>query len=144
MDVNVKFEFLAVIGVVGGFLAKLLGGWDVALSALILFMTIDYLTGFMVAAVFKKSPKSETGASNSHAGFKGLCKKGVILLIVMIALKLDELAGFDYVRYAAIMWFVGNESISIFENVGLMGVDLPPVISKALDVLVKEERRSQE
>jgi toxin secretion/phage lysis holin len=141
MDLNVKFEVLAVIGVVGGFLAKLLGGWDVALSALILFMTIDYLTGFMVAAVFKNSPKSETGASNSHAGFKGLCKKGVVLLIVMIALKLDELAGFDYVRYATIMWFIGNESISIFENVGLMGVDLPPVISKTLDVLVKEERK---
>ena len=72
--------FITVIGCIGGVISTALGGWDAGLIALIIFMGIDYATGILLAAVFKKSKKSKTGALESNAGFKGLLKKGMCLL----------------------------------------------------------------
>lgn len=125
-------------GTVGSFVANLCGGWDGAMKALIIFMAIDYITGFLVAAVFKESPKSETGALESRAGFKGLCRKGVTLLIVVAAHQLDIMTGVDYIRNAVIIGFCANELISIVENGGLMGVPMPSVMRKAIDILTRK------
>ena len=111
------------------------------MNTLIIFMAIDYFTGFMVGAVFNKSPKSENGALDSKVGFKGLCKKGVMLLIVLISARLDLMTSSDYIRDAVIIAFSLNELVSIFENAGLMGIKMPTVISKAIDSLKGEGTR---
>ena len=125
------------VGVIGGFVAMAFGGWSEALITLIVFMSVDYITGLAVAGIFKKSKKSETGALESRAGFKGLCRKGVALLIVLVAVRLDIVMQTSYIKDAVIIAFIANESISIIENAGLMGIPIPGVITKAIDVLKK-------
>lgn len=127
------------IGIIGATVTTLFGGWSAGLTTLIFFMAIDYISGLLVAGVFKTSPKSETGALSSKVGYRGLCKKGMILLFVLIAYRLDLLIGTDYIRDAAIIGFCVNELISIVENAGLMGIPLPPILIKAIDVLVNRE-----
>lgn len=130
-----KNSVCTLIGMVGGAISAAFGGWNAALTTLVIFMTIDYLSGLVVAGVFHKSKKSDSGALDSHAGWKGLCKKGMTLLIVLIAYRLDLAIGVNYIRDAVIIGFVANEAISIVENAGLMGVPMPSVITKAIDVL---------
>ena len=98
-------------------------------------MGIDYLTGPIVAGVFNKSPKSEGGALESRAGWKGLVRKGMTLLIVLIACRLDVMLGVNYIRDAVVIAFVVNETLSIVENAGLMGVPIPAAITKAIEML---------
>ncbi|MBE7024013.1 MAG: phage holin family protein, partial [Ruminococcaceae bacterium] len=81
----------------------------------------------------------ENGNLNSRAGWKGLCKKCVTLLFVLIAHRLDVSLGTEYIRTATIIGFIANEVISIVENAGLMGLPLPKVITKAIDILKKED-----
>lgn len=126
------------IGVAGGFIASLFGGWDAALITLVIFMGIDYLTGLIVAGVFHNSEKSENGALESRAGWKGLCRKGVTLLVVLVACRLDLVMGSNFIRDAVVIAFIANEVISIIENAGLMGVPIPTVIMKAIEVLTKK------
>lgn len=125
----------ALVGVIGGMFTTLFGGWSAGMTTLIIFMSIDYIAGLTVAAVFKKSEKSESGALESRAGWRGLAKKTMTLLFVLIAYRLDLLMNTDYIRDAAVIAFCVNELISIVENAGLMGIPLPHVITRALDVL---------
>ena len=133
-----KNTLCTVLGVMGSGLASFFGGWSSGLSTLIIFMVIDYLSGLILAGIFHQSNKSETGALESNAGFKGLCKKCMVLLFVLVAYRLDIAIGTNYIRDAVIIGFVANEAISIVENAGLMGVPLPAVITKAIDVLSKK------
>lgn len=133
--VHMKTGILTSVGVVGGAVAALFGGWDAAIATLLIFMGIDYVTGLMVAGIFHRSAKSETGALESRAGWKGLCRKGMTLLIVIIAHRLDLMLGTTVIRDAVVIAFVANETISIIENAGLMGVPIPAAITKAIDVL---------
>lgn len=126
------------IGIVGGFIASLFGGWDAALITLIMFMAIDYVSGLLVAGVFHNSKKTDTGTLESRAGWKGLCRKGMTLLFVLIAYRLDLAIGVSYIRDAVIIGFMANELISIVENAGLMGIPLPAVIQNAIDILTKK------
>lgn len=132
----------SAVGVVGGFIAMVFGGWSDALITLIIFMSVDYVTGLIVAGIFKKSKKSENGALESRAGFKGLCRKGVALLIVLVAVRLDVVMQTTYIKDAVIIAFIVNESISIIENAGLMGIPIPVAITKAIDVLKKESDKA--
>lgn len=127
------------VGIVGGAVTSLLGGWDSALATLVCCIVLDYLTGLAVAGVFKNSPKTETGALESRAGLKGLCRKIMIILFVGLAYRLDLLLGVDYIRYTVIIGFVCNEVLSLIENAGLMGVPIPNVIKKAIEVLKNKE-----
>jgi toxin secretion/phage lysis holin len=135
-------------GLVGGFIATLLGGWDTGLETLVIFMVADYITGLIVAGVFKKSPKTETGALESGAGLKGLCRKFFAFVFVLIAHYLDLVMGTTYIRDTVIIAFIANELISLVENAGLMGLPLPTVITKAIDILQKktaiEESKAEE
>lgn len=135
---KVKEVICTVIGVVGSFISKALGGWDAALTTLVIFMCTDYFTGLLVAGVFHKSKKTENGALESHVGWKGLCKKGVILLFVLIAFRLDLALGLDFIRTTVIIGFMANELISIIENAGLMGMPIPGVFGKAIDILTQK------
>lgn len=134
-----KEGICAVIGIVGSFIASLFGGWDASLTTLIIFMGIDYLTGMIVAGIFHNSEKTNTGALESRAGWKGICRKGVTLLIVLVASRLDIVVGSKLIRDAAVIAFIANETISIVENAGLMGLPIPAVITKAIDILKSKE-----
>lgn len=122
-------------GILGAAFTTLFGGWSSGLITLMIFMAADYFTGLIVAAVFKNSKKSKSGALESRAGWKGLCRKGTTLLFVLIAYRLDLLIGTNYIRDAVIISFCINEVLSIAENAALMGVKMPNVIEKSLDIL---------
>lgn len=141
-----KYAVAGSIGLIGGFISTLFGGWGSSLTTLVIFMAIDYITGLMVAGIFKKSGKTESGALESRAGFKGLCRKGVMLLIVLVACRLDLVIGSNFVRDACTVALIANETLSIVENAGLMGVPIPKVIIKAIEVLKSkaEEEESDE
>lgn len=139
---EIKTSVLAIVGIIGGVITNYLGGWNAALQTLIIFMAIDYLTGLIVAGIFHNSGKSETGALESRAGWKGLCRKGMTLLIVLVATQLDKITGTEVIRDAVIIAYVVNEAISIIENAGLMGLPIPSVITKALDMLSKQSEES--
>ena len=137
----VKNGVCTMVGVIGSLIASQFGGWDAALSTLILFMAVDYITGLVVAGVFHASPKSKDGALESRAGWKGLCRKGVTLLIVLVACRLDAVMATSFVRDAVVIGFICNETISIVENAGLMGLPIPAALTKAVDIL---KQRSEE
>lgn len=104
-------------------------------------MAVDYVTGLIVAGVFHASPKSRTGALESRAGWKGLIRKGETLLIVLVACRLDAVMATSFVRDAVVIGFICNETISIVENAGLMGLPIPAALTKAVDIL---KQRSEE
>ena len=126
-----------ILGVISSIIASFFGGWDAGLTTLLIFMGLDYISGLLVAGVFKNSPKTASGALESKAGWKGLCRKGMTLVFVLIAYRLDLVIGTDYIRNAVIIAFIANETISLVENAGLMGVPLPDTINKAIDILQK-------
>ena len=130
-------------GVVGSAIASLFGGWDAGLSTLFIFMCVDYVSGLVVAGVFKKSTKTRTGALESKAGWKGLCRKCMTLVFILISYRIDLLIGVNCIRDAVVIAFSTNELISIVENAGLMGLPLPAVITKAIDVLTKKATESE-
>lgn len=135
-------EFICTLtGVIGALVAQLFGGWTSGMTTLIIFMAIDYISGLTVAGVFHRSKKTETGTLESRTGFKGLCKKGMILLYVLIAYRLDLTIGTNYIRDAVTIGFIANEGLSIVENAGLMGVPLPKPITEAIDVLMNKRER---
>lgn len=135
---------IVISGMVGAAITTLLGGWSTGLTTLVLFMIIDYISGILVAAVFKNSKKTESGTLNSKTGWQGLARKGMTLLFILIAYRLDLLIGTDYIRDAVVIGFCVNELISIIENAGLMGIPLPPILIKAIDVLVSKEDKNDE
>ena len=136
-----KDGICTAIGVVGSPIASFFGGFDAALITLLIFMGVDYATGLIVAGVFHKSEKTENGALESRAGWKGLCRKGVSLLVVLVACRLDMIMGSNFIRDATVIAFIANETISIIGNAGLMGVPIPSVITKAIEVLKKKSER---
>ena len=139
-----KTTICTALGVVGSVIASAFGGWDAAMTTLLIFMGVDYLTGLVVAGVFHTSPKTENGALESRAGWKGLYRKGVTLLIVLVACRLDLVMGSTFIRDAAIIAFIANETISIIENAGLMGVPIPAVVVKAIEVLKENAEHTGE
>lgn len=136
---TVKEGICTGVGLLGSFIASLFGGWDTGLVTLLIFMGIDYVSGLIVAGVFHNSKKTESGTLESKAGWKGLCRKGMTLLFVLIAYRLDLALGVSYIRDAVIIGFMANELISIVENAGLMGLPLPDAITKAIDVLTQKK-----
>ena len=139
-----NFEKTTFLAAVGAFVTALIGEWDGAIITLLLFMAADWFSGLAVAGVFHHSPKSKTGALESRAGLKGLCRKGAMLLIVLVAYRLDLLAGLHGVlRTGAIVALVCNEALSILENVALMGVKYPAIIDRAIrQLLGKQENEN--
>lgn len=137
MDVLIGAKGLicALFGTIGAAIAALFGGWGATLGLLTGLMVADYITGLMVAGIWKKSSKSKSGALESKAGFKGLCKKCMILIFVLIAYRLDLVLGTTYLKDAVCIGFCVNELLSLTENAGLMGLPLPDVMTKAVEIL---------
>lgn len=119
-------------------LAAAFGGWNAALTTLVFFLSLDYLTGLLVAGVFRRSPKTKTGGLQSKIGWKGLVKKVMVLLLVLAAARMDVALHTDYLRNTVCIGFTCNELISILENAGLMGIPLPAALKNAVDLLMQK------
>ena len=139
-----KTYLLGAAAVLGGVLSQLYGGWTTALGTLIICMAVDYLTGMLVAGVFHASDKTPGGGLESRAGWKGLCRKGVSMLIVLVAHRLDLALGTSFVREAVIVGYIVNEVLSIVENAGLMGVPIPQALKNAIEALQGMEQQSED
>lgn len=139
-----KDIFNMICGIAGSFLVFLFGPWNGAMATLITFMAIDYISGIILAGVFGKSPKTKNGALESRAGWKGLVRKGVTLLIVLVAYQIDLMINTEYIRDAVIIAFIVNESISIIENASLMGIPIPKQITKAIEILKEKSKTDDE
>lgn len=101
------------------------------MAVLIGFMDTDYTTGLLVALAFHASPKSKGGGLASEC-YKGLIRKCLILVFVWMGTMLDQVIGATHVRTAIILFYIGNEGLSIIENVVLMGVPYPKFLGQAL------------
>ncbi|MGN0758082.1 MAG: phage holin family protein [Candidatus Ventricola sp.] len=115
-------------------------GMPVMMWVLIGVMSIDYVTGLCCGAM-GVSPKTQTGGLSSRAAFKGLLRKGVVLLVVLLAVLVDLAvesgAGVEFsaVTGATCLWFIASEGVSVLENAAAMGLPIPAVLKKALDVM---------
>lgn len=126
---------VTVSGLVGGAVAGLFGGWNSALTTLFAFCCVDFITGVIVALVFKKSPKTSSGGLKSSKMAEGVFRKIMIFVLVAVGHRVDLLFGSDYVMTGICIAFIVNELISIIENAGLMGLPIPKVLKKAIDIL---------
>lgn len=111
---------------VSSLLVYLFGAWDIALQVMAVAMGVDYISGVMAA-------KTEKNWS-SKIGIKGIYKKVGMLLCVIVANMVDKVTGSDIIRTAIILFLIGNEGISILENLGRIGVPISP---KLLDILIQ-------
>ena len=136
-----KNIILAVTGTVASVLSALFGGFDMTLITLMIFMAVDYITGVIVAGVFHKSGKSQGGTLESTAGWKGLFRKGVTLLIVLVSARLDIVLGTSFIRDGVVVAYIANEALSIIENAGLMGIPIPQPIKNAIDAEKNKEEK---
>lgn len=135
---HMKETICTITGIVGSFLTGMFGGWSAAMTTLLIFMAVDYISGLAVAGIFKKSTKTDSGALESRAGWKGLCRKCMTLVFVLIAYRLDITIHTSYIKDAVCIAFIANELISIIENAGLMGIKIPVAIQNAVDILTKK------
>lgn len=132
---TIYYAALGTVSAAGAVIANALGGWDTGLQTLVALMAVDYVTGVLCALVWKKSPKSEDGAFESNTSFKGLLRKMAVLLCVLVACRVDVYTGTDMARNAVILFFIANDGLSIVENLGIMGVPIPPAMKNAFEAL---------
>ena len=128
----------AAIGAVAGYFGK----WDATMTVLAVVMAVDYASGLLVAAC-GRSPKTPEGGLSSRAGFMGIARKGVIMLIVLLAALLDRaVGGAQAFRTGAAMYYIANEGLSILENAALLDVPFPAKLRGALEELKSGEKKS--
>lgn len=139
---QIKAAVLGALGMLGGVIARFLGGWDEGLIALVVLLAVDFVTGLIVALVFGKSNHTADGACSSRVCFQGLMRKMGILVCVGLGALLDGVFNSAGVcRTAVIVFFMGNEGLSICENLGLMGIPLPKKMREAFEVLRTEKEK---
>lgn len=129
-----------ILAAIGGAIASFFVGLPPIIWILLAVMTIDYVTG-IICGFMGVSPKTETGGLSSGAAFKGLLKKAVIILVVLLAALLDKAVSigagvtFEAVAGATCLWFIASEGFSILENVTAMGVPIPKILLQALEIM---------
>lgn len=127
-----------VFTAIGGWLGYFLGGCDGLLYALIAFAVIDYITGVMCAVADKKL--------SSEVGFKGICRKVLIFLLVGIANVLDVqvIGNGSVLRTAVIFFYISNEGVSLLENAAHLGLPVPDRIKTVLEQLHDRSEKEDE
>lgn len=140
----VKWGWSLVIGAIGGAWLTVFGDWTMAMTILCVCMALDYISGLVVAGVFHTSRKSAGGGLDSNVGWKGLTRKVATLFIILVAHFVDMLLGTQYIRDAVVIAFTVNEIISILENCALMGVRIPKVLLKGIDILHQQTGEEDE
>ena len=127
-------RILKITSATAGAVAGCFGEWSMALTVLVWVMGIDYLTGVMAAAA-GRSDTTEHGGLSSKAGFIGIARKGIIMLIVLLATLLDRALnnGTMVFQTAATCYYIANEGLSILENAARLNVPFPETIRRALE-----------
>ena len=122
----------------GGWLGYFLGGCDGLLLALVLFAVADYITGVMCAVSDKKL--------SSEVGFKGICRKVIIFMLVGIAhiIDVNVIATGSVLRTAVIFFYLSNEGVSLLENAGHLGLPIPEKLKVVLEQLHDRSEKSDE
>lgn len=125
---------------VAGAVAGLFGEWNTMLTIFVAMMALDYITGLIVAAC-GKSPKTEGGRLSSKAGFVGIARKAVMMLVVLVATLLDKTLGNETMVFqsALVFYYIANEGLSILENAALLGVKFPEKLKRALETMREKE-----
>ena len=134
LPVQMERVWGTITGAVGVLSSYLFGAWNDALEALIVAMLIDYVSGVLAAYV------NPNLALNSQRGFRGICKKIMILLLVCLAHFMDLATGQAVICTAVIWFFLGNEGLSIVENAAKMGLPVPEKLKAALEQLASEKK----
>lgn len=118
-----------IFAAIGGWLGYFLGGCDGLLFALVVFAVVDYITGVMCAISDKKL--------SSQVGFKGICRKVIIFMLVGIAHMIDVnvIATGSILRTAVIFFYLSNEGVSLLENAGHLGLPIPEKLKVVLEQL---------
>ena len=116
----------AAVAAIGGYLGYFVGGVDGLMTALLIFMVLDYITGLMCAIADKKL--------SSAVGFKGICKKVLILMLVGVAhiVDLHVVGTGDALRSAVVCFYLSNESVSMLENAAHLGLPIPEKLKSVL------------
>lgn len=129
--------FNGIVALIATFFTYLFGSWDLALQVLIVFMILDYGTGVLYAYL--------TNQLNSEVGFKGLVKKCMILVVLIIGVMLDRILGTGtwVFRTLVAYFYIANEGISLLENVGNIGIPIPNKMRQALEQLNKDNEESE-
>lgn len=133
-------KLLEILSAIGGAIVSFFVTMPPLVWILIAVMSIDYITGLICGAM-GKSEKTENGYLKSHEAFKGLLKKALILLVVLLAALLDMAVSkgagiqFEAVMGATCLWFIASEGLSILENVARMGVPVPKILLKLLEIM---------
>lgn len=127
---NVLTWIKAAFALLGGAITAALGGWDLALQALVLFVVLDYLVG-LIAAWTEKS-------LSSKVGFRGIAKKMLLFVPIAICYALDQVLGQEILRSLAIFFYIANEGLSIVENLGRAGVPVPAALGGALEQMKRK------
>ena len=132
---HIKASLMATAGVSGIIFSVLFGEWSNALFALIILISIDFISGLIVAGVFQKSSKTFSGGLSSRVCLTGIAKKVGTLLLVAVAHQADILLSVDYLRTAVICALCASEMLSIIENAGAMGI-LPEPVQKIFQRII--------
>lgn len=126
-------KVIKTVAAIGGAIGGAFGGWSVALTVMVTAMAVDYISGLAVA-IAGKSAKTEGGHLDSNVGWMGLMRKGIMMLVVLVAALLDRAIGDAHVIRDAAAWFyIANEGLSLLENTALLGVPYPPKLKKLLE-----------
>lgn len=126
----------AAFAILGGAITAVLGGWDLALQVLALFVVLDYLVG-LIAAWTEKS-------LDSRVGFRGIAKKILLFVPIAICYALDQVLGQEILRSLAIFFYIANEGLSIIENLGRAGVPVPAALGDALEQMKRKGEGADE
>lgn len=142
METKVK-TITELLAAIGGAIASFFTGLPPIIWVLIAVMSIDYLTGIL-CGLMGKSPNTENGGISSKMAFRGLLKKALIILVVLLAALLDKAvsmgtgAVFEAVAGATCLWFIASEGFSIIENAAAMGIPIPGILKQALEIMRKK------
>lgn len=132
---NTQFE-TGTIGAAAGSFVAFLCGWDDAMTALLVLMGVDYVTGVLTAFA------DPTRVPRSKRGFLGICKKVMVLAVVALAHFVSDLIGTEAARTLVVWFFIGNEGLSILENAANAGVPVPGKL-KSLLMQLKQEKEER-
>lgn len=126
-----KAEYVAntiklIVAAIGTSLTWMFGGWDIAIQVLVICMALDYITGVLISFAYKKT--------SSEIGFKGITRKLLIIIILIVAVMLDRLTGTGQWLFRSLVcyFYIANECISLLENASNLGLSIPEKLKAAL------------
>ena len=137
-----KNTILMINALLGGYLGYVYKWLDKPKKFLLLFIILDFISGVIVALYFKNSNKTCSGSYSSNAGFKGLCKKCMIILLVVVAMCFDNMLNTNYVANTVCFGFITNECFSILENGKAMNIRYPKILDNCLDIVNKKSKNN--